>query len=96
MNAHSDEVRQSLAQERVRHEAWFLGEDDEGLYLIGMMDVDDQASSAAIAATSTLSIDQVHRAFKQHWDRTRIMRLRITPDALPDFAGFRMLLDVRP
>ncbi len=95
MKAHPDEVRQSLMQERVKHEAWYLGEDNGGLYLIGIMDVDDQASSASIAASSTLSVDQVHQVFKQYWDRAKIIRLEIPPDYQPNFDGCDVLLDVR-
>ena len=96
MRAHAGEVRQSLCQELVRHEAWYLGEDKDGLYLIGVMDVDDQRASAAIAATSSLSIDQVHREFKRYWDRARVTRLNIPADQIPTFDTCKVLLDVRP
>jgi hypothetical protein len=80
MQSHMDEVSQSLSQEQVRHEAWYAGQDDGGLYVIGVMDVDDQKASAAIAARSSLTIDQVHRHFKGHWDRSRIRDLQIALD----------------
>ncbi len=72
LNAHAGEVEQSLRQEGVRREMWFSGRDEGGLFVIGIMDADDAAHSARVAASSALSVDTVHRAFKTHWDRTRI------------------------
>jgi hypothetical protein len=96
MQSHMDEVRQSLSQEQVRHEAWYAGQDDGGLYVIGVMDVDDQEASASIAASSSLTIDQVHRQFKGHWDRSRIRDLQIAPGYPPSFKDCKLVLDARP
>jgi len=95
MQAHMDEVVQSLSQEGVRHEAWYMGKDDGGLYVIGVMDVDDQAASSAIAQSSSLSIDKIHRQFKTHWNRSKITNLCIAPECPPTFEGCEILLDAR-
>ena len=95
MRAHLDEVVRSLRQEQVRHEMWFQGRDHHGLFLIGVMDVDDHAKSAAVAAASTLGVDLVHRQFRQHWDRARTQDLDIAPEASPVFANCTLLFEAR-
>lgn len=96
MTTHADEVSQSLAQEGVRHELWYLGEDAGGLFVIGVMDVDDAAAAARVAGSSTLSVDAVHREFKRSWDRTRVEELPIDPTREPSFAEHELLIDARP
>jgi hypothetical protein len=96
LTGHADEVSQSLAQERVRHELWFMGRDADGLFLIGVMDVDDREASSKAAQASILSVDAVHRAFKQHWDRARSHDLPIDPSRAPGFPGCETLIDARP
>ncbi len=95
MQAHTDEVIQSLSQEQVRHEVWYLGNQDGSLYLIGVLDVDDHALSSAIAQKSLLSVDKVHQQFKAHWDRASIVDLGVAPDRPPAFPGCELLLEAR-
>ena len=95
MHAHRAEVVQALVQEGVRHEAWYTGRDDGGLYVIGVMDVDDHEASSAVSQKSTLSVDQVHRQFKAHWNRSRILELPVLSEDAPTFEDCELLLDVR-
>ena len=96
MQGHIAEVFAALVQEGVWHEAWYAGRDDGGLYVIGVMDVDDHQASSAVSQKSSLSVDQVHRQFKAHWDRSRILDLPVSPDNAPTFGDCELLLDVRP
>jgi hypothetical protein len=96
MQDHIAEVGQALAQEQVRHEAWYAGTDDGGLYVIGVMDVDDHDVSSAVSQKSSLSVDQVHRQFKTHWDRARVTDLPVSRAYEPTFEGCELLLSVRP
>jgi hypothetical protein len=95
MRGHLEEVVQSLRQERVRHEMWFSGRDQDGLFVIGVMDVDDHQTSAAVANASALEVDRVHREFKKHWDRARTCDLKIAPEEPPMFAGSTLLFEAR-
>ena len=95
MAAHADEVSQSLAQEGVRHELWVMGRDAEGLFLIGVTDVVDRKASWKAAQASTLSVDAVHRVFKQHWDRARNHDLPIDPACAPEFPDCETLIDAK-
>jgi len=93
MITHADEVTSALRQEGVRHELWFLGQDDASLYVIGVMDVDDKAASVAISNRSTLSVDRVHRRFKKTWDRTAAQRVPADPLTVPEFPDCVLLFE---
>ena len=95
MLAHRDEVSTALRQEGVRHEMWFMGADEISLYVIGVMDVDDQADSVAASERSELSVDAVHRQFKTHWDRSSLEDLRIERSIPPSFDDCEMLFEAR-
>jgi Family of unknown function (DUF6176) len=95
MRAHIEDVVKSLGHENVRHEMWFSGEDRDGLFVIGVMDVDDSQASAAVANASILEVDRVHREFKKHWDRTRIQDLNVTPARAPTFEGCTLLFEAK-
>lgn len=92
---HIDEAVQSLQGEGVRHEMWFLGQDHDGLFLIGVADVDDHGASVSAFQRSELPVDAVHRAFKTHWDRDRSVKLEIDPAVQPSFGHCELLLDIR-
>jgi hypothetical protein len=94
MRDHIEEVALSLRNEGVRHEMWFSGEDRAGLYVVGVMDTDDQQTSARIAGMSCLEVDRVHREFKTHWDRSKIQELDIASDRAPTFDDCILLFDV--
>lgn len=89
---HLDEVSISLRNEGVRHEMWFMGK-GSSLFLIGVMDVDDIAASRAVAAQSGLSVDDVHRRFKAHWDKRSIETLSIEPSGTPNFPECELLFE---
>lgn len=98
MLANMSEVKQSLHNEGVRYEAWYLGRDegDGCLFLVGVMDVDDATAAHAVSAKSTLEVDKVHREFKKHWDRKRSEKepkLQIDPSTAPDL---ELLFEARP
>ncbi|SIR14923.1 hypothetical protein SAMN05880582_10725 [Rhizobium sp. RU20A] len=95
MRAHLPEVEAALRQEGVHHEMWFSGTDDRGLFVIGVMDVDDQPASAAVSAQSQLSVDAVHRQFKSHWDRSSIQDIAMSPQETPHFEGCVLLFEAR-
>lgn len=95
LQANRHEVVHALRQEHVRHEMWFLGQDEKGLHVIGVMDVDDAAASSAISQKSDLSVDRVHRAFKAHWDRNRVEDLSIDRAVAPKFEHCEVLIDVQ-
>ena len=95
MTANLDEVRQSLRNEGAQHELWFMGKEAGSIYLIGVMNVADEEKSAAVAASSTLSVDEVHRKFKKHWDRDRSAKLEIDPSAAPSFGELELLFEAR-
>lgn len=95
MRENIQEVALSLADENVRHEMWFSGRDSDGLFIIGVMDVDDASRSAKIANASTLAVDNVHREFKKHWDRSRISDLDVSPHGAPTFEGCDLLFEAR-
>lgn len=95
IRAHIDEAVRSLEAENIRHEMWFLGRDTGGLFLIGAADADDHERAAAAFARSELSVDAVHRAFKENWDRGRSMKLAVDPEREPRFDNCELLLDIR-
>jgi hypothetical protein len=82
MIEHLEEVSAALRNENVRHEMWFMGRDCS-LFIVGVMDVDDHAASQAVAAKSGLSVDEVHKNFKAHWDKDSAERLSIDPARIP-------------
>ncbi|MEQ9448581.1 MAG: DUF6176 family protein [Rhodospirillaceae bacterium] len=96
MRAHMDDVAESLRQERVRHELWFSGKDSGGLFVIGVMDVDDQQDASNIAQDSISEVDLAHKEFKKHWDRTKSTALAISPTRAPTFEGCTLLFEARP
>ena len=57
----SPEVRETFAQEGVRHEQAFLLKTSEGSVLIYTMEAADHERAAAAYRNSTLPIDQEHR-----------------------------------
>lgn len=75
---------------------WFSGRDGEGLFVIGVMDVDDAPRSAQVANASTLSVDAVHREFKKHWDRARVSDLGVSPKAIPSLEDCTLLFEAHP
>ena len=95
MVANLSEVKQSLLNEGARHEIWYMGEEEGSIYLVGVMDVEDEAASAAVAAGSELAVDEVHRNFKQHWDRDRSSKLEIDPLVEPSFRELDLLFEAR-
>ncbi|ESZ11016.1 DUF6176 family protein [Mesorhizobium sp. M0923] len=95
MLAHLDEVSSALRQEGVRHEMWFMGVDGTSLFIIGVMDVDDKAASVAVSEKSHLSVDNVHRQFKAHWDRSTIEDLKVDPLHAPTFGDCELLFEAR-
>ena len=96
MRAHLDQVAESLRDEKVRHEMWFSGRDEGGLFVIGVMDVDDHQASNTVTTASTLEVDQVHRAFKKHWDRARAQDLDIAKTHAPIFEHCALLFEAKP
>ncbi|HVJ55559.1 MAG TPA: DUF6176 family protein [Aliidongia sp.] len=94
LNGHLDEGRLSLSQEGVRHELWWVGQDDGGLFLIGAMDLDDYEKALAVFRASTLSVDQVHREFMKHWGPR--VEIEIDRAAAPRFPDCELLIDLKP
>ncbi|MEI9985958.1 MAG: DUF6176 family protein [Aliidongia sp.] len=94
LNEHLEEGAESLAQEGVRHEIWWAGKDDEGLFLVCAMDVDDIDRAWAVFNASTLSVDQVHREFMKHWGRR--VEIEIDRSKAPSFPEYELLIDARP
>ncbi len=94
LNGHREESKQSLAQEGVRHEVWWLGQDADGLFLVAALDVEDPEKARAIFEASTLSVDRVHRDFMKHWDRR--IDLDIEGSSVPAFPDCELLIDLRP
>ncbi|MDQ3810385.1 MAG: DUF6176 family protein [Chloroflexota bacterium] len=56
-----DEVRQTFANERVRHEQAFLIEAREGPVLVYAIEVEDEEQARKAYESSTLPIDHQHR-----------------------------------
>ena len=78
MRGHMEEVLESLNREGVRHEAWYLCP-GQPLCVIGLMDVDDADAAAHAMAVSPLSVDRIHRQFKEHWLRSGITPIQFEP-----------------
>ncbi len=49
MNGRLDEVRQSLKQEGVEHEQWFLGADGPRIFLVGVMKTGNMQRARKVA-----------------------------------------------
>lgn len=94
MQAHAEEVIQSLRQENVAHEMCFYGEDEEGNYIIGVMDCDDLKKSSEVANQSQLSVDIAHRQFKEFW--SNVETLAVDTKQTLTFPGTICMFDVRP
>jgi hypothetical protein len=62
LRSRADEVRQTFAQEGVRHEQAYLLHTSDGPLVIYVEEVEDYEASAAAFRTSTLLIDAEHRA----------------------------------
>lgn len=67
MNARLDEAIESIREEEVQFESWFLFNWDDQDYLFAYM---RRASIPQNKSGSTLPIDAVHRDFKKCWDRS--------------------------
>lgn len=93
---HADEAALSLHLEKVAHELCYLGTDDQGLYIIGIMDIDpaDLAHSKEITEQSDLSINEVHRAFKKHFGTRETLDL--PSNQVPHFPDLTLLFEFRP
>lgn len=93
---HADEASLSLRLENVAHELCYLGTDDHGLYIIGIMDIApaDLAHSKQVTEQSNLSVNEVHRAFKKHFGTRET--LDIPSDQVPRFPGLTLLFEFRP
>jgi Family of unknown function (DUF6176) len=91
---HEEEGRISLFNEGVRHEMWWTGGDEEGLFLVCAIDVDDMKRAQEAFATSTLDVDQFHRRFKTYW--TRSVDLETPSGGTPAFPSYELLVELRP
>ena len=69
LNERKTEAVETLRAENVSIESWFhvslQGQD----YLIAYMRAEDISRSQAIGRKSQFPIDQVHKAFKQNWEK---------------------------
>ena len=61
LNRRSAEVRETFAQEGVRHEQAYLLKTADGPVLIYAMEAADHARASSMFRNSTLSIDQEHK-----------------------------------
>src|SRR6266480_8018112 len=61
LNRRSAEVRETFAQEGVRHEQAYLLKTADGPVLIYAMEAPDHARASSMLRNSTLSIDQEHK-----------------------------------
>jgi len=82
-----EEALETLRDEGVVLECFFLDRRDDGDYLIGIMAAEDFERSQAVARDSTHGIDAFHRAFKREtWDSVdaleRLVELK-SPDMTP-------------
>lgn len=69
LNERKQEAIETLGAEKVSIESWFhvsLGGQD---YLIAYMRAEDIAHAQEIGRKSQFPIDQVHKAFKQNWEK---------------------------
>ena len=72
LNAHRNEVVETLRSEGVSLEAVFLDRQSDGDYLIYVMRSDDFDRVSDVASRSTSHIDEFHRAFKESCWETRV------------------------
>jgi hypothetical protein len=61
LNRRSTEVRETFAQEGVRHEQAYLLKTADGLVLIYAMEAADHARASSVFQNSTLPIDREHK-----------------------------------
>ncbi|SDB82462.1 DUF6176 family protein [Acinetobacter boissieri] len=69
IQARKEEAVQTLKAEGVCVESWFHIELDGQDYLLAYMRANDIAQAQNVAKTSTFDIDQMHKKFKDCWER---------------------------
>ena len=69
LNLRKEEVIETLIAEGVHIESWFYIELENKQYLLAYMRAEDIAQAQAIGRKSNFPIDQVHKAFKQNWEK---------------------------
>jgi hypothetical protein len=94
MLGHMEEVLGSLNREGVRHEAWYLCP-GQPLCVIGLMDVDDADAAALAMSASILSVDRIHRQFKEHWLRSGITQIQFDPSNNQLDSEYELLFEAR-
>ncbi len=94
INDHLDEARQSLKQEGVELEQWFLGTDGPKIFLVGVMKTSDTKRAGKVASTSSLEVDKYHRKFKRYWMREQIRDLSVEGASAPNFPDLKLILDI--
>lgn len=94
MRGHMEEVLESLHREGVRHEAWYLCP-GQPLCVIGLMDVDDADAAAHAMSVSPLSVDRIHRQFKEHWLRSGITPIQFEPGNSDLDSEYELLFEAR-
>ena len=90
----TDEVRQSLKQEGVLHEQWYLGVDGAKIFLVGVMKTSDMQRARKVASTSSLEVDKYHQRFKRNWIREEIRDLSTDGVSTPSFPDLKLILDI--
>ncbi len=69
LNERKHEAIETLRAEGVYVESWFQVSLEGQNYLIAYMRAEDIARAQAIGRKSQFPIDQVHKAFKQNWEK---------------------------
>ncbi|MBU3847084.1 MAG: hypothetical protein H9855_08945 [Candidatus Acinetobacter avistercoris] len=69
LNARKQEALETLVHENVYVESWFHVSLEGQDYLIAYMRADDIARAQEIGRKSQFPIDQIHKAFKQNWEK---------------------------
>lgn len=77
IQARKDEAIQTLEAEGVYIESWFHIELDGEDYLLAYMRANDISAAQKIAKTSPFNIDQMHKKFKETWEKKYPARLLI-------------------
>lgn len=72
-----DEAIQTLQAEGVYVESWFYIELEGQDYLLAYMRADDIAHAQKIAKNSPFDIDQVHKKFKENWEKAYPAKLLV-------------------
>ena len=75
INRRKIEALETLVAEDVHIESWFCFELNNQYYLMAYMRATDIAKAQAIGRQSIFSIDVVHKAFKQNWEKVIPMQL---------------------